>query len=109
MLFRSTGLCAGNLTAANSTMTGDVQTITLGTSDVSKNKIRIFPNPVSDFISISGLDNGRTIEIYNIDGRLVRSEMFDPRVDVSQLIPGIYVLKVTTKDLQHHEFKFMKK
>lgn len=105
----TTGLCAGNLTAANSTMTGDVQTITLGTSDVSKNKIRIFPNPVSDFISISGLDNGRTIEIYNIDGRLVRSEMFDPRVDVSQLIPGIYVLKVTTKDLQHHEFKFMKK
>lgn len=105
----TTGLCGGNLTAANSTMTGDVQTITLGTSDLSKNKIRIFPNPVSDFISISGLDNARTIQIYNIDGRLVRSEMFDPRVDVSQLVPGIYILKVNTKDLQHHEFKFMKK
>lgn len=105
----TTGLCGGNLTAANSTMTGDVQTITLGTSDISKNKIRIFPNPVSDFISISGLDNAGTIQIYNIDGRLVRSEIFDPKIDVSQLIPGIYILKVTTKDLQHHEFKFMKK
>lgn len=105
----TTGLCGGNLTAANSTMTGDVQTITLGTSDISKNKIRIFPNPVSDFISISGLDDAGTIQIYNLDGRLVRSEIFDPKIDVSQLIPGIYILKVTTKDLQHHEFKFMKK
>ena len=105
----TTGLCGGNLTAANSTMTGDVQAITLGTSDVTKKKIQIYPNPVSDFIRISGMDNGRTVQIYNTDGRLVATEMFDAKLDVSQLIPGTYVLKITTKDLQHYEFKFLKK
>jgi hypothetical protein len=55
------------------------------------------------------MDNGRTVQIYNIDGRLVASEMFDPKLDVSQLIPGTYILRITTKDLQHYEFKFLKK
>ncbi len=105
----TTGQCGGSLTATNSTMTGDVQTITLGTTEVTKKKIQIFPNPVSDFIRISGMDNGRTVQIYNIDGRLVASEMFDPKLDVSQLIPGTYILRITTKDLQHYEFKFLKK
>lgn len=103
------GQCGGNLTAVNSTMTGDVQTSTLATSEVSKNTIQIFPNPVSDFIRISGMNDGRTIQIYNIDGRLVRSEMFDSKIDVAQLSPGIYILTITTKDLKHHEFKFLKK
>ncbi|MFZ4931935.1 T9SS type A sorting domain-containing protein [Chryseobacterium sp. Mn2064] len=105
----TSGQCGGNLTAVNSTMTGDVQTSTLATSEVSKNTIQIFPNPVSDFIRVSGMNDGRTIQIYNIDGRLVRSEMFDSKIDVSQLSPGMYVLMITTKDLKHHEFKFLKK
>lgn len=105
----TTGACGGNLTAANSTMTGDVQTTTLATSEFTKNKIQIFPNPVSDFIRISGMTNGRTIEIYNVDGRLVKSEIFDSKIDVSQLSSGVYVLRITTKDLQQHEFKFLKK
>ncbi|MGH1519608.1 T9SS type A sorting domain-containing protein [Chryseobacterium sp. JK1] len=103
------GQCGGNLTAVNSTMTGDVQTSTLATSEVKKDKIQIFPNPVSDFIRVSGMNDGRTIQIYNIDGRLVRSEMFDSKIDVSQLSPGMYVLTIITKDLKHHEFKFLKK
>lgn len=103
------GECGGNLTVANSTITGDVQTTTLGTSELTKNKMQIFPNPASNFIRIAGLDSGRTIQIYDIDGRLVRSDIFDSKIDVSQLTPGIYVLKVMTKDLQHYEFKFLKK
>lgn len=103
------GQCGGSLTAVNSTMTGDVQTTTLGTSDLSKNKIHIFPNPVVDFITISGIDNGLTIQIYNTEGRLVKSEMFDSKIDVSQLVPGGYVLKINTRNFQIHPFKFVKK
>lgn len=103
------GQCGGNLTAVNSTMTGDVQSSTLGTSEYSKNKIQIFPNPVTDFIRISGIDDGLSIQIYNIDGRLVKSEAFDSKVDVSQLVPGGYVLKISTRNFQTHQFKFVKK
>lgn len=103
------GECNGNLTTANSTMTGDVQGPTLGIQEVYKGKIQIFPNPVSDFIQISGINDGQIMQIYNIDGRLIRSEIFDPKMNVSQLASGVYILKIITRELQPYEFKFMKK
>ncbi|MCT2562271.1 T9SS type A sorting domain-containing protein [Chryseobacterium herbae] len=103
------GQCGGNLTGINSTMTGDVHSSPLATTDVTKSKIQIFPNPVSDVIHISGIDNGQTIQIYNVDGRLVKSDAFDQKIDISSLSAGVYVLKITTKNFESHEFKFVKK
>ncbi|MCS4303801.1 T9SS type A sorting domain-containing protein [Chryseobacterium sp. BIGb0232] len=103
------GDCNGNLTAANSTMMGDVQGGTLGIQEISKSKIQIFPNPVSDFIQVSGINNAQVMQIYNIDGRLIKSEVFDSKVDVSKLTPGMYILKIIMRNLQSHEFKFVKK
>ncbi|WP_347218399.1 T9SS type A sorting domain-containing protein [Chryseobacterium sp.] len=103
------GDCNGNLTAVNSTMTGDIQGPTLSIQEISKIQIQIFPNPVSDFIQISGIDNGQVIQIYNIEGRLIRSEAFDPKLNVSSLTSGTYVLRITTRGLQSYEFKFVKK
>lgn len=103
------GDCNGNLTAANSTMMGDVQSATLGIQEISRGKIQIFPNPVSEFIQISGINNGQIMQVYNIDGRLIKSEAFDSKVNVSLLTPGVYVLKITTREFQSYEFKFVKK
>jgi hypothetical protein len=105
----TSGQCGGNLTGTNSTMTGDVHSSPLGTSEVIKSKIQIFPNPVSDVIRISGIDTGQTTQIYNLDGQLVRSEPFDQKIDVSHLSAGVYLLKITTKNFESHEFKFVKK
>ncbi|PWN69836.1 T9SS C-terminal target domain-containing protein [Chryseobacterium phosphatilyticum] len=105
----TTGQCGGNLSIGNSTMTGDVQSPSLGVSEISKSKIQIFPNPVSEIIRISGIENGQTVQIFDANGRLILSEAFDSKINVSQLTSGMYVMKVTTKDLQHHEFKFIKK
>ncbi|MBB6372659.1 T9SS type A sorting domain-containing protein [Chryseobacterium shigense] len=105
----TTGQCGGNLTGTNSTMTGDVHSSSLGTSDLTKSKIQIFPNPVSDVIRISGIDNGQTTQIYNLDGQMIRSEAFDEKINVSSLSTGVYVLKIVTKNFESHEFKFVKK
>lgn len=101
--------CGGNLTALNSTMSGDVQGPSLGLQEIAKSKIQISPNPVTDIIHISGITDGQIIQIYNIDGRLIKSEIFDSKVNVSQLTSGVYLLRVTTRGLQSFEFKFMKK
>ncbi len=101
--------CGGNLASGNSTMTGDVQGPALGVQEISKDRIQLFPNPVIDIIHISGINDGQIMQIYHIDGRLIRSEIFDSKVDVSQLTPGVYLLRITTRGLQSHEFKFMKK
>ncbi|WP_336965480.1 T9SS type A sorting domain-containing protein [Chryseobacterium contaminans] len=103
------GQCSGNLTPGNSIMTGDVQGPALGILEISKDKIKIFPNPVSDFIQVSGISEGQIMQIYNIDGRLIKSEIFTPKVNVSQLTPGVYILKITTKAFNSLEFKFVKK
>lgn len=103
------GACGGNLTAANSTMTGDVHSSFLGTSNLFKSKIQIFPNPVSDFISISGVENPDKIEIYNVAGQLIKSEEFTDKTNVSSLTPGNYILRLKTKDSKLQEFKFIKK
>lgn len=105
----TSGACGGNLTSSNSTMTGDVHTSFLNVLDTKSSKIQIFPNPVSDFISISGLEFPETIEIYNTAGQIVKSQMFKERADVSSLSTGTYILKVKTKDSAIHEFKFIKK
>jgi hypothetical protein len=103
------GQCGGNLTGTNSTMTGDVHSSSLGTSEVTKSKIQIFPNPVSDVIHISGIDAGQTAQIYNLNGQMLRSEPFDQKINVSHLPAGVYILKITTKNFESHEFKFVKK
>ncbi|SIP99963.1 Por secretion system C-terminal sorting domain-containing protein [Chryseobacterium sp. RU37D] len=104
------GDCQGNLTPTNSTMTGDVHNSTLAVSDVKSGiQIHVFPNPVTDMIKISGIDNGRVFYIYNMAGQLIKTEPFDHKINVSQLTPGVYLLKIDTKNFQTHEFKFMKK
>lgn len=102
------GDCGGNLTTVNSTITGDVHTTTLAIGDVSKSKIQIFPNPVIDAITISGVENAQKVEIYNTVGQLVKAENFKNKINVSSLSSGIYILKIKTKDAVH-EFKFVKK
>jgi hypothetical protein len=107
----TSGACGGNLTAANSTMTGDLHSTSLATSDVKTDatKIQIFPNPVADVIRVSGINNGQSIQIYNMAGQLVKSETFDQKINVSELSSGVYLLKISTKNFQTHEFKFVKK
>ncbi|GAA4167001.1 hypothetical protein GCM10022217_41630 [Chryseobacterium ginsenosidimutans] len=107
----TSGACGGNLTTSNSTMTGDLHASSLATSDVKtdNSKIQIFPNPVAEVIRISGINNGQSIQIYNMAGQLVKSEAFDQKINVSELYSGVYLLKINTKNFQTHEFKFVKK
>lgn len=104
------GDCGGNLSAANSIMTGDVHTTTLGITETRMNtKIQAFPNPVADIIHISGIKDAQSVQIYNMNGQLVKSEPFSNKINISDITSGIYILRINTKDLQAHEFKFVKK
>lgn len=101
--------CGGNLTSANSTMTGDVHTTTLAVGDLSKGKIQMFPNPVTDFINVSGIESAKNMVITNMAGQEVLKTDFQTRLDVSKLAKGIYILKIINSDGQSHNLKFIKK
>lgn len=61
---------------------------------------KVYPNPASDFISLSGLDSRKEarVEVYNMIGKLQLQKQFgagnDPSVNISNLTPGIYMLKI---------------
>jgi len=101
--------CGGNLSSSNSTMTGDVHTTTLAVNDLSKGKVQMFPNPVTDYINIQGLDNAKNMLITNMAGQEVLKTDFQTRLDVSKLAKGIYILKIINSDGQSHNLKFIKK
>lgn len=63
--------------------------------------IRIFPNPVFNYINIESIDNQKieSFDIYSIDGRLVKSVGESiPRIDCGNLRTGLYYLKVNFKE-----------
>lgn len=106
----TSGQCGGSLSATNSTMTGDVHSSFLATEENVRNgKIQLFPNPVSDFIKISGITKAESVEIYNISGQLVRKEAYKDRINVSELTAGTFMLRIKDSGGKYYEFKFIKK
>ncbi|MFC2086251.1 T9SS type A sorting domain-containing protein [Bacteroidota bacterium] len=65
------------------------------------NKITIGPNPASDYISISNAKNSK-LQIYNIHGELIlkrRKLDYNCTVDISDLLPGTYIVEIVSKDI----------
>jgi hypothetical protein len=68
------------------------------TNAISKNVLRVFPNPASDKISIESSKEILQIECYNQYGQKINlgennGLMFD--LSTQELAPGIYFLEVT--------------
>ncbi len=88
-----------------------------------ENKMEIYPNPVTDkiYISCGGISasngaefNGAEIEVYNLMGELVQTVQLHTanceqpiETDIHSLIPGIYLLRVTTSE-KVVTFRFIK-
>ncbi len=70
-------------------------------SSLNETELKIYPNPVNDMIFISGLDNKCSIQIINLQGKIVQSAHLEngaEGIDVSQLNTGVFILKVMTEE-----------
>jgi hypothetical protein len=67
-------------------------------SDKNNNKLTIFPNPISNQISIQNLDSRHPIyTLYNLKGSVVQSGKIENNIlNVEFLSPGLYFLRVET-------------
>jgi hypothetical protein len=66
----------------------------LGLEDFNMVGTLIFPNPVKDILSISGIENIISIKVYSIKGKLEKEVINNDQVDFSNLSSGIYLIKV---------------
>ena len=67
-------------------------------------RLTIIPNPGSEKIKVLFSDTIYSIKLYNINGLLIKRELVNGYIDVSDLSKGVYFISVN----QHH-FKFLKK
>lgn len=85
-----------------------VKKSTLATKDVNLKTIKLFPNPSSDFIEISGLSKKENFEINNTAGQLVKKGVVlaNEKINILDLPKGDYLLKLGS---ENRTIKFIKK
>lgn len=69
----------------------------LGTNNISTSKVKVYPNPVKDILSIKSDEKIDKTEVYSMDGKLIKTNLNTDKVDFSNLSKGIYILKMHTK------------
>jgi len=81
----------------------------LAVNDINKSSLSVYPNPTSDFLTISG-SKLESVEIYDATGKRIKSGIVeaDNRLDVRNLSAGQYILKVKSENATTSH-KFIKK
>ena len=73
---------------------------TVGVGENSSNKVTLYPNPVSDKLTVEAGEAINKVEIYNLVGTLVYSQKncaSKVEITTSDLQSGIYFIRLTTK------------
>jgi len=74
-------------------------TATTGVNDFGMKDVSIYPNPVRDYLKISGLSSETVAKIYDLNGKLMHSSILinsESEMNVSDLSVGIYLIKLET-------------
>ncbi len=83
-----------------STVTKDTAVLAVENSghDVTK----VYPNPVKDVLSVSGIAKDSKYEIYSLDGKLIKQGMYNSasKINVNNLSKGTYLIKIGESNLK---------
>ena len=77
------------------TYTAYFESTTQGIFNVDENKITAYPNPTNGRVIIDAEDVIR-MDVYNVNGQLVKTAFKESIIDISTLPSGVYMLKVET-------------
>ena len=70
----------------------------IGVEEPLTEGINIYPNPASSILHIEGVEQGASIEIFDLTGRKVLESPFTPSLSVETLPSGLYFLQILTND-----------
>jgi len=84
-----------------------------GISDPVQAQYSIYPNPAGDYLNVNNIKGVQHLAVYNIVGsRMMDFDHPDSdqlKISLSGLNPGIYFLRITTRDGSLKTIKFIKK
>lgn len=80
----------------------------LPTNLIDTDVISIYPNPATDVINITNVEDGDKFEIYDASGRIVKKgKIAGNKVHIENLVSGVYIIVINTKDADA-QIKFIK-
>ncbi|WP_335974573.1 endonuclease [Gaetbulibacter jejuensis] len=82
-------------------MVGQVWNQELGIDDVDVAQIKVYPNPTSRGVHISGINNPASVEVFAVDGRKVYTENISGGNSYLNInfSPGMYLLNIVSEEL----------
>ena len=107
--YRWTAIGVGGQTWTSDTFCFGVPQMPVNVHQVTENKLRIYPNPANDFVTISMSRPGE-IRFYSIVGNLVyivASSQLTERIDVSRLPTAQYIVDVVDETGSHKQKLFV--
>lgn len=76
-------------------LTGVAWTQPLSTEEFTADKVKIYPNPAKNRITILGIEEDATLEVYALDGRKLLTSQFSGTTTIPlNLTSGIYLSKI---------------
>ncbi|MFC3158658.1 T9SS type A sorting domain-containing protein [Chryseobacterium arachidis] len=82
---------------------------TLATQEVSKNTVKIYPNPTTSLIKIDSKEKVKSYELYNVSGQLINKGGRAHEISLDSFNTGLYILKITLETNQTFIQKVIKK
>ena len=84
-------------------------TATLSTSDINKKGVMVYPNPFTDVINLSDINNIQSVTVNDISGKLIKTIKPTREINFSDTASGVYIINVKFKDGDVKSFKVIKK
>lgn len=90
------------------TLAVTASTSSLATGEVKKLEFGIYPNPVTDILTIKTQDKIVSVSLYDASGKLINAPFNNGQINVSMLPKGVYLLHAKT-DKAVYQQKVIKK
>ena len=83
----------------------------LATDDLANKSVKIYPNPVVEYLNISASTKVESVTVHNIAGQKmpVAAKLVNGKVDMSRLAPGVYIITTVLDGGKKESFKVVKK
>lgn len=62
-------------------------------ANVEEQTISLYPNPAKDYVVLEGI-KGEKVKVFDVNGRIVKQEVINERLDIRDLQSGVYYLQV---------------
>jgi hypothetical protein len=87
----------------------DFQALGINEPEIDDNIIKVFPNPVSDTLTINSSNSEvESFSLFDITGKLIVETFGQNKIDVSNLPQGVYLLKVNVNSGKSFSKKIIK-